>query len=48
MRKLDRIIENFKSKGGSLIGLLQDTSEELGYLPVKALEEISEKLNVPE
>ena len=47
MKKLDRIIENFNKRGGSLIGLLQDVSESYGYLPEKVLEEISEKLNVP-
>lgn len=47
MKKLDRIIENFNKRGGSLIGLLQDVSESFGYLREKVLEEISEKLNVP-
>jgi NADH-quinone oxidoreductase subunit E len=47
MKKIDRIIENFSKSGGSLIGLLQDVSESMGYLPEKALERISEKLNVP-
>ena len=48
MKKLDRIIENFNKSRGSLIGLLQDVSESYGYLPKKVLEEISEKLNVPQ
>jgi len=47
MKKLDRIIENFNKRGGSLIGLLQDVSESYGHLPEKVLEEISDKLNVP-
>jgi NADH-quinone oxidoreductase subunit E len=47
MKKLDRIIENFNKRGGSLIGLLQDVSESYGYLPEKVLVDISEKLNVP-
>ena len=46
MKKLDRIIENFNKRGGSLIGLLQDVSESYGHLPEKVLEEISDKLNV--
>ncbi len=48
MKKLDRILENFNKSRGSLIGLLQDVSESYGYLPEKVLEEISEKLNVPQ
>jgi NADH-quinone oxidoreductase subunit E len=47
MRKLDKIIDNYREKRGSLIGLLQDISDALGYLPEKVLEEVSEKLNVP-
>ena len=47
MKKLDRIIENFNKRGGSLIGLLQDVSESFGYLPEKVLVETAEKLNVP-
>ena len=47
MKKLDRIIENYRKSRGSLIGLMQDISESYGYLPQKVLEEISEKLNVP-
>ena len=46
MKKLDRIIEQFNTRGGSLIGLLQDVSESYGYLPGKVLEEISEKMGV--
>jgi NADH:ubiquinone oxidoreductase subunit E len=47
MKKLDRIIENYRKSKGSLIGLMQDISESYGYLPQKVLEEVSEKLNVP-
>ena len=47
MKKLDRIIENYRKSRGSLIGLMQDISESYGYLPQKVLEEVSEKLNVP-
>ena len=46
MKKLDRIVDNFKKSRGSLIGLLQDISDSYGYLPEKVLEEVSEKLNV--
>ena len=47
MKKLDGIIKSHEQKKGSLIGLLQDITEAFGYLPVKVLEEISEKLRVP-
>ena len=47
MKKLDRIIDTFKTSRGSLIGLLQDISDLYGYLPEKVLEEVSSKLNVP-
>ncbi|UCB45114.1 MAG: NAD(P)H-dependent oxidoreductase subunit E [Spirochaetota bacterium] len=46
MKNLDRIINNFKTNKGSLIGLLQDISDLYGYLPEKVLEEVSSKLNV--
>ena len=32
---------------GALIGLLQDIQEELGYLPVEALEAVSKHLRIP-
>jgi len=47
MKKLDTIIRNHEKKKGSLIGLLQDITESFGYLPVKVLEEVSDKLRVP-
>ena len=47
MEKIDRIIDNYTSKKGSLIGLMQDISEEYGYLPEDVLEETAEKLRVP-
>ena len=47
MKKLDGIIKKHRQKKGSLIGLLQDITDELGYLPEKTLEEVSETLRVP-
>lgn len=47
MEKLDTLLETFRSKKSSLIGLLQDVSEAFGYLPEEVLEQISEELNVP-
>ena len=32
---------------GALMGLLQDIQEELGYLPVEALEAVSKHLKIP-
>ena len=32
---------------GALMGLLQDIQEELGYLPVEALEEVGKHLKIP-
>ena len=46
MTKLNGIINDYRSRGGSLIGLLQDVSEEYGYLPEDVLEELSEQLGV--
>jgi NADH:ubiquinone oxidoreductase subunit E len=47
MEKLDTLIESFKTNRSSLIGLLQDVSEEFGYLSEDVLERISDELNVP-
>ncbi len=47
MEKLTELIENYKAKGGTLIGLLQDISDEFGYLPEEILEEVSRELDTP-
>jgi NADH-quinone oxidoreductase subunit E len=47
MKKIDKIVEKHSGGNSSLIGLLQDVSEEFGYLPEKALGEISDRLNIP-
>lgn len=44
---LQSIIENYKQKKTSLIGLLQDMSEEYGYIPEEKLEEVSAETGVP-
>ncbi len=46
LAKLDRIVDDYRAQRGSLIGLLQDASEEYGYLPVEVLEELSERLRI--
>ena len=45
--KLETIIGEYSSKKGSLIGLLQDLSEEFGYLPEEMLRTVSKGLEVP-
>lgn len=40
-------MEKFKSKSGSVVGLLQDIHEEFGYLPEEALRQVSKELDIP-
>jgi NADH:ubiquinone oxidoreductase subunit E len=47
MEKLAELIENYRTKGGTLIGLLQDISDEFGYLPEDVLGEVSRELDTP-
>lgn len=47
MEKLKSLIERHKNEQGSLIGLLQDISEEYGYLPEVMLREVSSEIEVP-
>jgi NADH-quinone oxidoreductase subunit E len=47
MKKLDGICEKYEGGKSSLVGLLQDVSEEFGYLPENVLEEISARLHIP-
>jgi len=44
---IDSIVEKYREGRGSLVGLLQDVSEEFGYLPEGVLETLSGRLNVP-
>ena len=44
---LKEIVSRHKAQKGSLIGLLQDLTEELGYLPEEMLREVSRELEVP-
>ncbi len=43
---LDNIIRNYRETGGNVISLLQDTQEELGYIPREAIDYFSETLNI--
>jgi NADH-quinone oxidoreductase subunit E len=47
MDKLGRLIQKFRDDGGSVIGLLQDISEEYRYLPEEALQRVSDETGVP-
>jgi NADH-quinone oxidoreductase subunit E len=46
-QQLKKILERFKQRKTSLIGVLQDISEEHGFLSRNILQEVSEELNVP-
>jgi NADH-quinone oxidoreductase subunit E len=45
--KVDSIIEKYREGRSSLVGLLQDVSQQCGYLPEGVLENISDRLNIP-
>ena len=47
MERLKPIIDNYRAGSTSIIGLLQDISEEYGYIPEEILETVSEEINVP-
>jgi len=41
------LVERYQNEEGTVIGLLQDLHEELGYLPEDALRRVSEEIRVP-
>jgi NADH:ubiquinone oxidoreductase subunit E len=45
--RLQPIVDRYQSEGGTVIGVLQDIHELLGYLPEDELREVSEKIDVP-
>jgi NADH:ubiquinone oxidoreductase subunit E len=45
--KLSGLVEKYRNEGGTVIGLLQDMHEALGYLPEEALREASDAIDVP-
>jgi NADH-quinone oxidoreductase subunit E len=45
--KTQTIIERFKSGRSTLVGVLQDISQEYGYLPEELLREVSAGIEVP-
>lgn len=44
---LDSIITKYREKEGNVIFLLQETQDALGYIPEKAVNYFSEKLEIP-
>jgi NADH-quinone oxidoreductase subunit E len=47
LEPLDKIIEEFNGKAGTLIPILQKTQDQYGFLPAEALRRISEKTGIP-
>ena len=45
--KLQELIEKYQNESGTVIGLLQDIHDELGYLPEEVLRDVSSKIEVP-
>ena len=45
--KVEPILADYPPERGSMIPLMQDVQEELGYLPADAMERMAEHLNVP-
>ncbi len=43
---LDKIIDQFRSNGGNVISLLQDTQEAFGYIPREAVDYFSDQLGI--
>ena len=46
-KAVEKIIEKYDGKPGSIISVLEDIQETEGYLPKDILEKVSEKMNVP-
>ena len=47
MSKVDEMIYNYRNKPGSLIPVLEECQETVGYLPVELQEYIGKGLNIP-
>src|SRR5271157_3592116 len=45
--KVRDILQKFNNDSAMLVGILQDTQSELGYLPHEALHEIHAELDIP-
>lgn len=47
MDRLSAILDKYRNEQGTIIGLLQDISEEYKYLPEEVLGRVSEELDIP-
>jgi NADH:ubiquinone oxidoreductase subunit E len=47
-KTLYRILNKYNKEEGNIISLLQDIQEEFSYIPEKAVDWFSQKLNIPE
>ncbi len=47
IKEVDKAIQKFGTQATELIPILLDVNRELGYLPVEAMEQISELLHIP-
>ena len=47
LKRLDKIITTYQGKKGSLIPLLQETQNELGFLSRETMEYLAEKMQIP-
>ena len=47
MEQIDKIIDKYESKKGILIQLLLEVQKELKWIPKKAINRISQRLNIP-
>ena len=45
--RLTEIMTTYRERGGTIIGLLQDIHESLGYLPEDGMRLVSKELNIP-
>ncbi len=46
-KRLDNILSSYQGKKGSLIPLLQETQNELGYLSRETMEYLADKMQIP-
>ena len=47
MEKMQTIIDRYKSGTSTLVGVLQDISQQYGYLPEEVLREVSQAIEAP-
>jgi NADH-quinone oxidoreductase subunit E len=47
LSKIDNIIQQYRARESALLAILQDIQAEEKYLPKEALEQVSQKMNIP-